>query len=91
METCKNCIHYELCEYNTYKEAHYFGKDKKIYITIQNDSACKFFNSKSDLVKVVHCKDCINRVQFDTNKYHCELTGYYCGETGYCSDGVRKD
>lgn len=91
METCKNCIHYELCEYNTYQEAHYFGRDKKIYITIQNNSACKFFNQKSDLVKVVRCKDCINRVQFDTNKYHCELTGYYCGETGYCSDGVRKD
>jgi hypothetical protein len=44
----------------------------------------------ADVVEVVRCKDCVNRVQFDTNKFHCEITGYYCGETGYCSDGVRK-
>ncbi len=43
----------------------------------------------ADVVKVVRCKDCINRVEFDTNKFHCELTGYYCGEMGYCSDAVR--
>jgi hypothetical protein len=44
----------------------------------------------ADVVEVVRCKYCVNRVQFDTNKFHCEITGYYCGETGYCSDGVRK-
>lgn len=44
----------------------------------------------ADVVEVVRCKDCVNRVEFDTNKFHCEITGYYCGETRYCSDGVRK-
>ena len=43
-----------------------------------------------NMVEVVRCKDCVNRIEFDTNKYHCELTGYYCGKMGYCSDGVRK-
>lgn len=43
-----------------------------------------------DMVEVVRCKDCVNRIEFDTNKYHCEITGYYCGETAYCSDGVRE-
>ncbi len=43
----------------------------------------------ADVVEVVRCKDCVNRVEFDTNKFHCELTGYYCGEMGYCSDAVR--
>lgn len=44
----------------------------------------------ADVVEVVRCKDCVNRVEFDTNKFHCKLTGYYCGETGYCSDAVSK-
>lgn len=48
--TCKDCLHYELCEYNTYQEAHYFGKDKEIYITIKNNSPCKFFADRSEWV-----------------------------------------
>ena len=53
--------------------------------------AAGYRKQSEDTVEVVRCKDCINRVEFDTNKYHCELTGYYCGEMGYCSDGVRKN
>jgi hypothetical protein len=45
----------------------------------------------ADVVEVVRCKNCINRIEFDTNKFYCELTGYYCGETGYCSDGTPKE
>ena len=45
----------------------------------------------ADVVEVVRCKDCVNRIEFDTNKYHCVLTECYCGETGYCSYGVRKE
>jgi hypothetical protein len=52
MSTCKDCVHYELCKYNAYQEAHYFGKDKKIYISIDNNSACKFFKSAADFVEV---------------------------------------
>ena len=44
----------------------------------------------ADVVAVVRCKDCVAREEFDTHKYHCTNTGYYCGETAYCSDGVRK-
>ena len=47
--------------------------------------------STVDVVEVIRCKDCVNRVEFDTNKFHCELTGYYCGEKGYCSDGTPKE
>jgi hypothetical protein len=49
----------------------------------------QIFENSADVVEVVRCRDCVNRVEFDTNKFHCELTGYYCGETGYCSDAVR--
>lgn len=45
--TCKDCLHYELCRYNTFQEAHYFGKDKEIYITIDNNSPCKYFADRS--------------------------------------------
>lgn len=48
--TCKDCLHYELCKYNTYQEAHYFGKDKEIYIKIDNNSPCKFFSARSEWV-----------------------------------------
>lgn len=48
--TCKDCLHYKLCEYNTYQEAHYFGKDKEIYITIDNNSPCKYFTDRSEWV-----------------------------------------
>ena len=45
MKTCKDCIHYDLCNYNTYEQAKYFGKDKEVYITIKNNSPCKFFTA----------------------------------------------
>ena len=48
--TCKDCLHYELCRYNTFQEAHYFGKDKEIYITIDNNSPCKYFADRSEWV-----------------------------------------
>ena len=48
--TCKDCLHYEACRYNTFQEAHYFGKDKEIYITIDNNSPCKYFTNRSKWV-----------------------------------------
>lgn len=48
--TCKDFLYYELCKYNTYQEAHYFGKDKEIYIMIDNNSPCKFFTTRSEWV-----------------------------------------
>ena len=48
MSTCKDCIHFELCQHNEYKEAQYFGKDKEIYITIKNNMTCIYFKPKSD-------------------------------------------
>ena len=49
-KSCKDCLHYELCIYNTFQEAHYFGKDKEIYITIDNNSPCKYFADCSEWV-----------------------------------------
>ena len=49
-KSCKDCLHYELCRYNTFQEAHYFGKDKEIYITIDNNVPCKYFTDRSEWV-----------------------------------------
>ena len=43
MPTCKDCIHYELCRYNTYEKAKITGEDEKKLITIKNNIPCKFF------------------------------------------------
>ena len=48
--TCKDCVCYELCGYNAYEQSKYFGKDKEIYITIKNNSPCKFFANKFEAV-----------------------------------------
>lgn len=53
MAECKDCLHYELCKYNTYQEAKYFGKDMKIYITIDNNTACKFFKLATNVIEVI--------------------------------------
>ena len=68
---------------NTIKEVSWRGEQAEI-VPIQ------IVETDADVVAVVRCKDCVAREQFDTNKYHCTNTGYYCGENGYCSDGVRK-
>ncbi len=59
--TCKDCMHYKLCEYNTYQEAHYFGKDKEIYVTIDNNSPCKYFTNCSEWVHLPCKSDIFER------------------------------
>ena len=81
--SCKKCFHYKACK----EVASHSGYGDICYA----ESQCKNFISVDDVVKVIRCKDCANRVEFDTNKFHCELTGYYCGEKGYCSDGTPKE
>ena len=41
--SCKNCIHYGLCEYSSIT-----GKDIE----------CKDYKGKNDYIKIVRCKDC---------------------------------
>jgi hypothetical protein len=102
MATCKDCLHYELCQYNAYQEAHYFGKDKKIYITIKNNSACKFFKPTADVAEVKHgywfevdsdvgwsvdgCSVCGEQHCF----YEEENKANYCPDCGAKMDGKKE-
>ena len=85
MAFCENYIHFDVCKID-----HDMMSEEVVTFFPHNED-CKLFKSTTDVVEVVRCKDCVNRVEFDTNKFHCELTGYYCGETGYCSDGAPKE
>lgn len=44
--TCKDCIHYEVCQYHITEE------------TDMTIDECGKFKNKSDFVEVVRCKDC---------------------------------
>ena len=85
MDTCKDCVHYELCRYNTYQEAKYFGKDKEIYISIDNNISCRFYK------EIVYAKWKLHRDGSGTCS-HCKTTSRavydddswqnYCGHCG---------
>lgn len=78
--TCKDCLHYELCRYNTFQEAHYFGKDKEIYITIDNKSPCKYFAARSEWMHLP-CKvgDMVYKVSFvHKNITQLKVEGFIC-------------
>ncbi len=51
MQTCKNCIHYDLCKYNAYQEAKRSGKSAEKLIYINNNIACKFFKDISRIIE----------------------------------------
>ena len=86
--TCKDCVHYDLCKYNTYQQAHYFGKDKEIYITIDNNTPCKFFKNKADLVEVSKAAEILDEAF--GNDYPCNFNNidewlpYLCEYANTC-------
>ena len=64
MATCKDCFHFDACDVLRYGD-----------ISNCNSDYCGgFFKPKTDVVKVVRCKDCIHAVEFDK---HCELNRNY--------------
>lgn len=46
MATCKNCLHYDLCKYIAYQEAHKNGTISSKLITIDNRIPCTFFKEE---------------------------------------------
>lgn len=80
--TCKDCVHYEVCEDLRYGD-----------ISNCNVKDCGgFFKNKADFVKVVRCRECIyyfppfcNRPRNKPNHTHCFLTN------DFCSYGERSD
>lgn len=50
--TCKDCLSFEKCSYDAYKEANLNGKSEQNLISIADRLPCKFFKNKEDYEKV---------------------------------------
>ncbi|MDD5980168.1 MAG: hypothetical protein PUC23_03550 [bacterium] len=79
MATCKDCIHYGICEYSTIT-------DKQV--------KCKDFIFKEDYVKVVRCKYCKygEEIFIDENEYRfCQLAHNIHHINDFCNYGKLKE
>ena len=76
MVTCKDCLHYEICQYHITEETN---------MTV-NECSHKFIN-KADVVEVVRCKNCEKYNTKDCAKGFgwCEFRDIGVMENHYCS------
>ena len=72
--TCKDCIHYELCQHHIDEE------------TSLSASRCRRFKNKADFVEVVRCKDC---TEWDEKECECSHW-YGFRENDFCSYGEKR-
>ena len=84
MATCKDCIHYEVCNIHGYIDA----------------DECAVFKNKADFVEVVHCEKCkycdhcYPAKAIDEEAivgWYCNLNSKYVLPTHYCGYGERRD
>lgn len=84
MATCKDCMHYSICEYSTIA-------DKEV--------KCKDYIYKIDCVEVVRCKDCLycEECHYEEDgekpyiKLKCKWSNYSHHPNDYCSLGEKKN
>lgn len=88
--TCKECIHYGVCE----KRERLMLMVNSLYeLTYQNniECSCGFFKNKSDFAEVVRCQNCYYCKESDKmygfvcTKRNCET---YFNE--FCSNALRR-
>ena len=81
MSTCKDCIHYEICDIM----ADQYGIPKV------PSSQCGFYKNTTDVVEVVRCKDCKYYCPYN-NGYCTHGTGLMAlDENQFCSYGERSE
>lgn len=85
MSTCKDCLHYEACQYHITEE------------TDMTVNECSHgFKNKADYVEVVRCKDCENCHEYQKWNFDrylgCNFNGeiYEVKPTHFCSYGKKK-
>lgn len=49
---CKDCYHYEKCNFEALQTAHLTGRDYREIVCIDNQISCKFFKDKSLIVEL---------------------------------------
>ncbi|MBQ8301188.1 MAG: hypothetical protein IJX57_04410 [Clostridia bacterium] len=79
--TCKDCIHYDVCQFHI---------DEETEMTV---AECSHFKYHYHFVDIVRCKDCkYGRYWEAKNRYSCILHyQLYMYGDHYCSHGVRKE
>lgn len=102
--TCKECVHYEVCQNKAFEEAKFSVKAETVIVTIKNRIVCKFFKNKADFVEVKHgewiveeeLKTPLSHAYIRKEKtYHCP----YCNKQyrqkmnfcGNCGADMRKE
>lgn len=92
MESCKDCIHYDKCMDNLYRQFPTY-KDREII----TDSVCDFFKNKADFVEVVRCEkcrykdDCARQMVHTTRDYIWEQNISTYNKVDFCSYGEMKE
>ena len=77
MATCKECIHFDVCEPYTAPDESY-----------PEAGGCPVFKSKDKFVQVVRCKDCKNWE--DGYFGYCTKIHAAMDYDGFCSNGERR-
>ena len=70
--SCKKCLYSKLCP---------------LYLKDEDALRCKSYEPKENYVKVVRCKDCVQR----HDDGWCGLQARCTGDSEYCSQGIRKE
>ena len=82
MASCKECIHFEMCEFSNSLE----------YTSVEILRAdCEHFMAAADVVEVVRCKNCIRSKPQSRGRRDCVLVAGCVKDNDYCSDGIRKE
>ena len=79
MTTCKDCLKYDICPFNS---------------KTHEKENCKYFKDKTNFVEVVRCKDCLYATKRygHLNCIHgVSYRNSWNKPDEYCSHGVRKD
>lgn len=87
--TCKDCVYSPICK--VYAD---FGVTDVPY---NEDDTCEMFKSKSDLVEVVRCKECLYKNEWANDGTYpdynfCKHSGlWHLTDNHFCSYGKRKE
>lgn len=83
--TCKDCIHYDVCQYHI---------DEETCMTVEE---CSHFNNKANFVEIpCRCSECKKAMEMTEkwngkDKYLCDRHKSFVLADSFCSDGERKD
>ena len=83
MGTCKECIHFEVCEPYTAPDESY-----------PEVGGCPVFKHNDEFVQVMRCKDCKvghQKKLFLEDAVWCRKMERCMSLTGFCSEGIRRE